>query len=171
MVDVLTAEQRRLNMSRIRGKNTKPELLIRSALHRRGLRFRLHRRDLPGTPDIVLPKRRAVIFVHGCFWHGHGCHLSKIPQTRTAFWTKKIEQNRLRDRVAEQRLKDDGWRVVVIWECLLRGPKKLTVDTLIDKVVAALDSNRVKIYDPGSATKFQNTSALLATAPPAFGVS
>lgn len=121
MVDVLTPEQRRHNMSRIRGKDTKPELLLRRQLHAMGFRFRLHRKDLPGRPDLVFPGRRAVIFVHGCFWHGHGCALSKMPATRPEFWRTKIDNNRKRDRRTIDMLMADGWRVLVVWECSLRG--------------------------------------------------
>lgn len=125
MVDVLTPAQRRLNMSRIRGKDTKPELLLRRGLHALGFRFRLHRRDLPGRPDLVFPSRRAVIFVHGCFWHGHGCPMCKMPATRPEFWRAKIAGNRSRDQKAVATLKAAGWRVLIVWECALRGPMRL----------------------------------------------
>jgi DNA mismatch endonuclease (patch repair protein) len=108
-------------MSRIRGKNTKPELLVRSALHAMGFRFRLHVRKLPGTPDLVLSKYKVAIFVNGCFWHGHGCHLSKFPATRADFWRKKITDTRLRDERAIQQLQDQGWRVIILWECSIRA--------------------------------------------------
>ncbi|MBX3483092.1 MAG: DNA mismatch endonuclease Vsr [Phenylobacterium sp.] len=126
-MDPLTPEQRRLNMSRVRGKNTKPELLIRRALHAAGLRYRLHGAKLPGKPDLVFPARRAVIFVHGCFWHGHHCPLFRLPATRTAFWSEKIESNRTRDAVAVGSLRSAGWRVLTIWECALRGPARRDV--------------------------------------------
>jgi DNA mismatch endonuclease (patch repair protein) len=112
-------------MSGIKGKNTRPELLIRSGLHRLGFRFRLHARDLPGRPDIVLPKYRAVIFVHGCFWHGHDCHLFKWPATRKAFWRRKIDGNIERDRRLRRSLTEGGWRFLVIWECSLKGRTRL----------------------------------------------
>ena len=130
-MDVLTPEQRRLNMSRIRGRDTKPELRIRCGLHRRGLRFRLHRKDLPGKPDLVFPRYRAVIFVHGCFWHGHGCHLSKAPATRPEFWETKISGNIARDRRVVANLIEGGWRVLIIWECALRGASKLTEEEVL----------------------------------------
>lgn len=114
-------------MSGIRGKNTKPELLIRKALHARGFRYRLHC-DLPGKPDICLPKHRAVIFVHGCFWHGHGCHLFKWPSTRPEFWKAKIERNREVDRAAGEKLLAAGWRVCVIWECGLKGRLRQSIE-------------------------------------------
>lgn len=111
-------------MSGIRGKNTKPEILIRSKLHRQGFRFRLHVRDLPGKPDIVLPRYRAAIFVHGCFWHGHDCPLFKLPSTRRDIWREKIERNQKNDLNAKKLLLDSGWRVGVVWECAIRGADK-----------------------------------------------
>jgi DNA mismatch endonuclease (patch repair protein) len=111
-------------MSGIRGRNTKPEILIRSLLHRQGFRFRLHVRDMPGKPDIVLPRYLAVVFVHGCFWHGHSCPLFKLPGTRLDFWREKIERNQNNDNRATRELLADGWRVGVIWECALRGAGK-----------------------------------------------
>jgi DNA mismatch endonuclease (patch repair protein) len=124
MVDVLSAQQRSFNMSRIRGRDTKPELLLRRGLHARGFRFRLHRRDLPGRPDLVFPGRRAVIFVHGCFWHGHDCPMCQLPATRADFWRKKIEGNRARDQAAASALAAAGWRVLIVWECAVRGPAR-----------------------------------------------
>jgi DNA mismatch endonuclease, patch repair protein len=138
MVDVLTQEQRRLNMSRIRARNTKPELLLRSGLHGRGLRFRLHRRDLPGCPDLVFPRFRTVIFVHGCFWHRHQCHLFKMPQTRPDFWRKKIEANVARDKLVIARLHHQKWRVLVIWECAIRGKRRLEIERVLDVTEAFL---------------------------------
>lgn len=125
MVDVLTSEQRQRNMSRIRGRDTKPEMLIRRGLHARGLRYRLHDKSLPGRPDLVFPRYRAVIFVHGCFWHAHRCPLSMLPATRRDFWKAKLQGNADRDRKALDRLLATGWRVLVIWECALRGPGRL----------------------------------------------
>src|ERR1700752_426596 len=115
MADVLTREQRRLNMSRIRGRNTKPETRLRSALHAQGLRFRLHRRDLPGSPDIVFVAPKVAIFVDGCFWHGCPEHGVK-PRTNGRFWSDKIKGNQERDRKATKKLRALGWRVVRIWE-------------------------------------------------------
>lgn len=125
MADVLTAQQRRLNMSRIRGKDTKPEMLIRRGLHARGLRYRLHDGSLPGKPDLVFSKYRTVVFIHGCFWHAHGCSLSKLPTTRQDFWKLKLQGNAVRDQKALASLQADGWRVLVIWECALRGQGRL----------------------------------------------
>ena len=111
-------------MAGIRGKNTKPELLIRSLLHRRGFRFRLHAQNLPGKPDIVLARYHAVIFVNGCFWHGHECSLFKLPKTRTDFWREKIGRNCTNDIKKREALLVDGWRVGIVWECALRGKGK-----------------------------------------------
>ena len=133
MADVLTPEQRRLNMTRVRGTNTKPELMLRRGLHARGLRFRLHRKELPGKPDLILPKWRAVIFVHGCFWHGHGCPMFKRPSTRAEFWHTKIARNQERDREAVTALRAEGWRRLVVWECALRGPARLPANDVISR--------------------------------------
>jgi DNA mismatch endonuclease, patch repair protein len=130
VADVLTPKQRRLNMSRIRGRNTKAELILRRGLHARGLRFRLHRKELPGKPDLVFPKWRAVILVHGCFWHGHDCPMFKRPATHTEFWNAKIARNQERDREAVAALKATGWRVLVVWECALRGPARRPLDVV-----------------------------------------
>jgi len=133
MTDVLTPAQRRLNMSRIRGKDTKPEMLIRRALHARGLRYRLHPKNIAGKPDMVFARHRAVILVQGCFWHGHDCPLFKWPATRTEFWRKKIEGNRERDRRQIDSLSACGWRVLLIWECALRGKHKRSLTEVLDK--------------------------------------
>ena len=124
MVDVVDSATRSRMMSGIRGRNTRPEVLIRSLLHRRGFRFRLHARDLPGKPDIVLPRYRAVVFVHGCFWHGHDCPLFRWPATRPEFWREKIRKNRANDQKARQALLTSGWRVGIVWECAVRGTGK-----------------------------------------------
>lgn len=113
-------------MSRVRGKNTKPELIVRSLLHGMGYRFRLHRRDLPGNPDVVLPKHKKVVFVHGCFWHGHAsCSRSKRPTTNQAFWNKKLDGNIKRDRRFRRELRQLGWEVLTIWECEIKNSEKL----------------------------------------------
>lgn len=131
MPDVLTSEQRRLNMSRIRGRDTKSEMAIRRGLHARGLRFRLHRKDLPGRPDLVFPRHRAIVFVHGCFWHGHDCPMFRWPQTRKEFWRRKISQNLERDSIALSRLRDQGWRVLTVWECALKGSRRWSLDQVL----------------------------------------
>lgn len=107
-------------MARIGSKNTKPELIVRRLMHAMGYRFRLHRKDLPGTPDIVLPIRRKVIFVHGCFWHAHGCHIGKPPKSRPEFWKPKLERNRTRDEQKRQALIQAGWSVLTLWQCEIK---------------------------------------------------
>ncbi|PID62109.1 MAG: very short patch repair endonuclease [Gammaproteobacteria bacterium] len=121
MTDTVDQRTRSRMMSGIRGKDTRPELLLRKALHRQGLRFRLHRKDLPGRPDIVFPRFRSVCFVHGCFWHRHeNCRYTTTPATRTEFWTRKFEQNVVRDSRSADELLAAGWRVATVWECALR---------------------------------------------------
>ena len=120
--------QRSRNMSAVRGKNTKPEIIVRRLLHSLGYRYRLHRRDLPGRPDIVLPKFRTCIFVHGCFWHQHpNCKRATIPKTNRSFWLKKFHQNQARDAEAEKALCDQGWRVLVVWECEIKNKEALAL--------------------------------------------
>lgn len=138
MTDVLTKEQRQRNMRNIKGKNTKPELTLRRALHARGLRYRLHQRDLPGCPDLVFPKYRAAIFVHGCFWHRHGCKYTSTPSTRKDFWEQKFLQNVKRDEKAVKELKQAGWRVGIVWECELKKSQG-NLNQLCDQIVLFLD--------------------------------
>lgn len=127
MTDVFTPEKRSDVMSRIKGRNTKPERVVRSLLHRMGYRFRLHRTDLPGKPDIVLPKYKSVIFVHGCFWHRHkDCKFAYTPKSRTDFWIKKLESNANRDQKIIGELTALGWKVITVWECDLRVPGQLS---------------------------------------------
>lgn len=140
-MDVLTAAQRSFNMSRIRGRDTAPELLIRRALHARGFRYRLHGRKLPGRPDLVFPKYRAVIFVHGCFWHGHDCHLFRWPSTRREFWEGKISRNQERDCSAAHALRESGWRVLFIWECALKGTSRLAPEDIAGRCIEFLGSS------------------------------
>jgi DNA mismatch endonuclease (patch repair protein) len=126
MTDVHTPEQRSRNMAAIRGKNTTPEIAVRSLLHLLGYRFRLHRKDLPGKPDIVLPRHNAVIFVHGCFWHCHACRYGRVkPATRADFWAAKRQSNVDRDRRNRAALRKLGWRVLVLWECEIANPDRL----------------------------------------------
>lgn len=127
-------------MAGIRGANTKPEMLIRRGLHALGFRFRLHGRKMPGKPDLVFPRYRAVIFVHGCFWHRHDCELFKWPKTRHEFWREKIEGNWERDSRAEVELRADGWRVLKVWECSLRGPTRLEPPQVIERAASWLRS-------------------------------
>lgn len=136
MADRLSTAERSALMARIRGTNTKPEVLVRSALHRAGFRFRLHGAALPGRPDIVLPRHRTVVFVHGCFWHRHGCRLSSEPATRRAFWREKFARNRARDQRTARALRNLGWRVVTVWECSLRTTdrRERAIATLVRKI-------------------------------------
>lgn len=136
MTDVHTPEVRSYNMSMIRDKNTKPEIIVRKYLHSKGFRFRLHKKKLPGKPDIVLPKYKTVIFVNGCFWHGHkNCKYFVIPKTRTKWWIDKIEGNINNDKKKIRMLKENDWKVIILWECQLK-PKKLlkTLHKLILKI-------------------------------------
>lgn len=132
MVDVMSSDKRSALMSRIRGKNTAPEVLVRKLLWRSGLRFRLHGTSLPGRPDIVLRKWRVAVFVHGCFWHHHdNCPLFRLPATRTDFWEAKLARNRARDIDATRLLRLAGWRVAVVWECALKHNTKETGTRLV----------------------------------------
>ena len=137
MPDILTPLQRHHCMSRIHGKNTKPEILVRKGLHARGIRFRLHNKKLPGCPDVVLPKYGVVIMVNGCFWHGHkGCRYATKPKTNVDFWETKIARNRHRDEVTSAHLEALGWHVITIWECELQGKSTATlrIDALAEEI-------------------------------------
>lgn len=130
MVDVVDSKTRSRMMRNIRGKDTRPELILRRALHQLGLRFRLHRKDLPGKPDIVMPKFQAAIFVHGCFWHRHeNCRYATTPKTRPEFWLKKFEGNVARDRRNLLALREAGWRTAIVWECALKGQDRAAPTT------------------------------------------
>jgi DNA mismatch endonuclease (patch repair protein) len=131
-------------MSRVRSRDTAPELLVRRILHARGYRYRLHRRDLPGRPDIVLPRHRAAVFVNGCFWHGHGCSLFRMPATRTDFWATKNAVNRARDAAARAELRAEGWRILDVWECALKGRRRLNPDVLADGLVDFVSGTSVR---------------------------
>jgi DNA mismatch endonuclease (patch repair protein) len=120
MTDHLTPERRSLLMQQVRRQDTAPEKRVRSLLHKLGFRFRLHRGDLPGTPDIVLPRFRTALFVHGCYWHGHACRLGQLPKSNLEYWAPKIASNKERDARKQQELIDLGWNVVVVWQCELR---------------------------------------------------
>ncbi|MFA0962785.1 very short patch repair endonuclease [Roseivirga sp. BDSF3-8] len=136
MTDVHSKETRSYNMSRIRGKDTKPEMVVRKYLHSQGFRYRLHDKKLPGKPDLVLPKYKTVIFVHGCFWHGHeGCKYHKLPKTRTEWWREKLQGNISRDERAYDQLKENRWQVLVIWECELKSKNKDKALSLIAKKI------------------------------------
>jgi len=125
-MDTVSPEKRSWVMSRVKSKNTRPEMVVRSLLHAMGYRFRLHRKDLPGNPDITLPKYRVVIFVHGCFWHQHNCpHGQRLPSSNQAYWLTKLAKNRWRDNQNTTKLNALGWTVLIVWECMLRDMLKL----------------------------------------------
>ena len=130
-------------MSHVKNKNTAPEVKLRSILHRAGFRFRIYRKDLPGKPDIVLPKYNAVIFVNGCFWHGHDCKRGRRPQTNQSFWSEKINKNMERDKLAITALEKLGWRVLVVWECEI---KKQNQDALLQRVKQFLSDGNETAY-------------------------
>ena len=135
-------------MSRIGSKDTRPEMIIRRGLHARGFRFRLHRKDLPGHPDLILPKFQSAVFIHGCFWHAHeNCRNFRLPRTSVEFWTEKLSANKLRDKRNIEVLRGRGWRVLIIWECETR---RIPVVPLIDQVVEWLQGNEVLDEIPSS---------------------
>ncbi|MWV47129.1 DNA mismatch endonuclease Vsr [Paenibacillus sp. HJL G12] len=135
MVDTLTTEERSKMMSKIKSKNTAPEMIVRRYLHNKGFRYRLHDKKLPGKPDLILPKYKAVIFIHGCFWHGHeGCKYFRIPKSNTDYWVKKIDGNLLRDQEKQQLLRDMGWKVSVVWECELKRNPEYRCLKLIEQI-------------------------------------
>ena len=139
MADVMTPEQRSRNMAAIKGKDTKPEMIVRKYLFSRGLRFRVQVRKLPGTPDIVLPKYKTVVFVNGCFWHGHeGCKYFRLPKSNVEFWKEKINRNMERDRESMQALRDLEWRVIRVWECELRN--KANREETLNKIYIGITS-------------------------------
>lgn len=156
-MDKLTKEKRSWNMSRVRSKDTKPELIVRSSLHKMGYRFRVYVKHLPGNPDVVLPKYRAVIFIHGCFWHGHSdCKGGEIPKTRSLFWKEKICENISRDKEAYTQLNLSGWRIAIIWECALKN-KSVTFDTfkkLNEWIRSGLDNLEIPITNQGQEITF-----------------
>lgn len=133
-MDTVDRKTRSRIMSSVGQKDTGPEVMLRSALYREGLRYRLHRRDLPGSPDLVLPKHDAVVFVHGCYWHSHGCYKSTIPKSNREFWLEKFDANRNRDQRSIVLLLDAGWRVLVVWECVLIGKDAEPVDRIAKRV-------------------------------------
>ncbi len=150
MPDILTPSQRHKCMSRIRGKNTKPEILVWKGLHARGFRFRLHNKKLPGSPGIVLPKYGVAIMVNGCFWHGHkGCRYATKPKSNVEFWETKIARNRHRDEVTNAHLEALGWTVITIWECELRTSSQLDgrLNTFAEEIRRAYETKRIKDRD------------------------
>ena len=143
MADIFTAEQRRKCMSSIRRENTEPELLLRSALHKSGLRYRLHYKSLPGSPDIVFPKFHVVLFVHGCYWHSHGCYKSSTPKSQRDFWINKFKANQERDQRNIKSIQEQGWRVIIVWECALKGKTSLPISTVVETIKTWLHSDSV----------------------------
>ncbi|WP_179381740.1 very short patch repair endonuclease [Jannaschia marina] len=151
--DIVSTNVRSRMMAGIRGKNTKPELAIRSALHRRGFRFRLHRKDLPGKPDLVFTSYNAVLFVHGCFWHAHDCHLFRWPKSREDFWREKISRNIERDWQQREALAEAGWRIGTVWECALKGKTRLPFDSVVDQCAIWLKSDIKTLEVSGDETR------------------
>ncbi len=141
MTDIVDTQTRSQMMARIKSKNTSIETAIRKSLFSRGYRYRINDRKLPGHPDIVLKKYKTIIFIHGCFWHAHNCSLFKIPSTNKEFWIKKFEQNKLRDIQVIQTLLQNGWRVLVVWECSMKGKNKRKFDSLIEEIEMWLNGN------------------------------
>lgn len=129
-------------MAGIRSANTRQELAIRKALHAAGLRYRLHPKDVPGKPDMALPRWRAAVFVNGCFWHGHDCSLFRLPGTRTDFWRAKIERNRARDAEVGRLIAEAGWRRITIWECAIRGPGSIGLSAVVERAAAWIRSDQ-----------------------------
>lgn len=142
MADIVSEKKRSEMMSGIRGKDTKPELIIRKGLHRSGYRYKLHDSQLPGKPDLVFPKYNAIIFVHGCFWHKHDCHLFKWPSSRKQFWKDKLLGNEEKDKENNQELRALGWRILLIWECALKGKTNLYTSTVLESAAEFLESDK-----------------------------
>ena len=148
MADIVSPAKRSRMMAGIKGKDTKPEIYMRQLLHANGYRFRLHRKDLPGRPDIVLPKYKTVIFVQGCFWHGHeDCHLFRLPKSRTEFWEEKIDGNRKRDRKKLEALLELDWRVLWIWECALKGKTQIDPSIISSFIQTSLKPNSTRFSE------------------------
>jgi DNA mismatch endonuclease (patch repair protein) len=150
MPDIVAPEVRSRMMAGIRGTNTTPELTLRRGLHALGFRFRLHDRSLPGKPDMVFPRYHAVLFAHGCFWHGHDCHLFRLPSTRLDFWSAKIERNREVDGRADEALGQLGWRIGIVWECSLKGRTRRSLDDVLGECAEWLRSDRIRLEIRGS---------------------
>lgn len=151
MTDIVDPFTRSRMMSGIRSGNTKPEKLVRTALHSKGFRYRLHDRRLPGSPDLVFPKYHAILLVHGCFWHGHDCPLFRLPGTRPDFWEKKIRRNRERDAEVRKELLKQGWRTGIVWECALKGKSRIGIDETVKQIISWLESGPVQQEIRGAA--------------------
>lgn len=150
MADVVSSAVRSRMMAGIRGKDTKPEMALRRGLHKFGFRFRLHRKGLPGKPDLVFARHQAVVFVHGCFWHGHGCSLFKWPVSRREFWREKIVTNQRRDQNSSAALIASGWRVCVVWECAIKGPCRRPLEVVLETCADWLRSDYLEAEIRGS---------------------
>jgi DNA mismatch endonuclease (patch repair protein) len=157
MVDVVSPGKRSRMMSNIKGKNTSPEMVVRRSLHALGFRYRLHDKTLPGKPDLVFPRLKAVIFVHGCFWHGHDCHLFKWPRSNTEFWREKIEKNRIRDKSDQIAIAERGWRQLVVWECAFRGkyrwPTSEVMEFMAEWLSGKSSTETADFYEIGGLTR------------------
>ena len=151
MADTVSPEVRSRMMAGIRGRDTKPELMLRKGLHAGGFRYRLHAKDLPGKPDMVFPRYRAVLFAHGCFWHGHDCHLFRWPSSRQVWWREKITRNQAVDARSEAALAEAGWRLGVVWECALKGRTRLPFLDVLEACMAWLRSQEPRLEIRGQA--------------------
>jgi DNA mismatch endonuclease (patch repair protein) len=151
MADIVPPEVRSRMMAGIRGRDTKPELMLRKGLYAAGFRYRLHVKDLPGRPDMVFPRHRAVLFAHGCFWHGHDCHLFRWPSSRQDWWREKITRNRAVDVRSEAALAEAGWRLGVVWECALKGRTRLPLLDVLEACAAWLRSDAPRLEVRGAA--------------------
>jgi DNA mismatch endonuclease (patch repair protein) len=149
MADVVDPETRSRMMAGIASRNTKPEILVRRMLHKMGLRYRLHRKDLPGNPDLVLPRYNVAVLVNGCFWHGHECRLFKWPKSNRKFWKQKITANRIRDQQVRNELRALGWHVMIVWECSLRGKTEVQLTSLATRIECWIkaETKRIRIKD------------------------
>lgn len=162
MADVHSPEVRSKNMRAIRGRDTRPEIFLRKSLHKAGFRYRISTADLPGKPDVYLPRYRTVIFVHGCFWHCHGCYLFKLPLNRRDFWLNKLSGNVVRDQRNLKLLLDNGYRVLVVWECSLKGRNKLSSDQLITNIQQWLNvGGSIAVADTEGFTDVRETERYL----------
>ena len=141
MADIVTKAKRSEMMAGIKGKDTKPEIIIRKSLHRLGFRYKLHDKTLPGKPDLVFPKYKSIIEINGCFWHLHNCHLFKWPRSRKEFWKEKLEKNKERDQRNREELNALGWRLLVVWECALKGKARLPIEEVITMCESFLKGN------------------------------
>lgn len=160
LTDTVSVKTRSRIMSSVRGKDTQPELLLRRRLHRSGYRYRLHAKELPGRPDLVFPRWKAVVFVNGCFWHGHDCHRFNWPETRTEFWRSKILGNKERDTRNHKKLLDAGWRVCIVWDCSLHGRGKLGIDTVVDRCERWLSGTEKAMSIHGLTASHDSDTAL-----------